>query len=86
MKQPANAAAITAVIQCIQFGFSAICIVAGTSLSQAIGNGPLFSIFSGLMLVAMILLVLLVKSSTYVPFVFSQEVVTEQKVIEEETK
>jgi len=52
--QPDNAAAITSVLQLLQFGLSCIAIVVGTSLVESVGTGPLFTFMSGLLLLSLI--------------------------------
>lgn len=54
IKQPMNAGGITATVQCIQFALSAVIIIVGQTASEAIGNGPLFSILCSVLIVSTI--------------------------------
>jgi len=76
LKQPMNAGGISATVQCIQFALSAIAIVLGQSGSATIGNGPLFTILSGVLLVSTIPGIIFLWIKLRLPYEFSTEKVT----------
>eukprot|EP01116_Phalansterium_solitarium_P017141 TRINITY_DN4145_c0_g1_i2.p1 TRINITY_DN4145_c0_g1~~TRINITY_DN4145_c0_g1_i2.p1 ORF type:complete len:555 (+),score=158.31 TRINITY_DN4145_c0_g1_i2:122-1786(+) len=52
--QPEQAGGVTSCLQLVQFGLSCVCIAVGATLSDVVGNGPLFTFMAGLLLVSLV--------------------------------
>jgi len=73
LRQPMNAGGITAGVQFVQFGLSAIAIILGQSASSTIGNGLLFSILCSILLVFFVPGVIYLYLKLRIPYTFSNE-------------